>query len=163
MKDPGKRDWRPGVERLLAQPRDLKSPKVEIRHGEDSSSGLERHRALFKAYLRDMDKAVREADADWNRRVDGWAKKWKNRDRALEHMWTERPAGPASHRDLIGVVRRYWLQCVALNNKVDASERVAPETFILAWVIAEGHNDAARVLSGMPYWPLGQDEDGNWL
>ena len=39
MKDPGKRDWRPGVERLLAQPRDLEGPEGEIRHGEESSSG----------------------------------------------------------------------------------------------------------------------------
>lgn len=163
MKDPGKRDWRPGVERLLAQPRDLERPEGELRWDAEPNSGSAEHRKLFKTYLQDLEQAVQEADADWNRRVDGWAKRWKNRDRALEHLWTERPAGPASHRDLIAVVRRYWLQCVALNKQVGAAERVAPETFVLSWVVAEGRDDEARVLAGMPYWPIGQDADGSWV
>jgi len=163
MKDPSKRDWRLGVKRLLSQLRDLDEPAGELRH--DNVSGLISiaHRSLFKTYLSELEKVVHEANADWNTRVDGWAKQWNSHDRALEHMWTERPAGPSSHRDLVKVVRHYWLQCVKLNQEVDQSERVAPETFILVWVIAEGKEEEVRVLAYMPYWPLGQDDDGNWV
>jgi hypothetical protein len=61
------------------------------------------------------------------------------------------------------VVREYWLKCDDVNQKTRAEERVAPEDFLLRWLADNGRDELAEFLAGMPYWPIGMDEDGRWV
>ena len=38
-----------------------------------------------------------------------------------------------------------------------------PEEFLLRWLVTDRLDELAEFLAGMPYWPIGMDEDGNWV
>ena len=87
----------------------------------------------------------------------------RSEQEAARAAWMRRPAGPASYPGMVALVREYWLACDALNRKCAEEERVPPWTFLLSWLMDESHYEAVGVLACMPYWPIGLDEDGNWV
>ena len=70
---------------------------------------------------------------------------------------------PADFTDVIGTIRRFWLECDALNKKIQRSERVPPEQFILEWLLDGEHDDLVSFLSKLTYLPIGLDQEGNWI
>jgi hypothetical protein len=73
------------------------------------------------------------------------------------------PAGAAFDARVVAVVRKYWLACDVLNQKVAEDVRISPQVFLLEWLLREREQEALEVLAGMPYWPIGMDPNGNWV
>jgi hypothetical protein len=87
-----------------------------------------------------------------------------DRDQAVENVNKRRPTGLMSLGASDAVVREYWLKCDALNRKTTNTEdTVAPEDFVLGWLLDGKHEKLGEFLADMPYWPIGMDEAGNWV
>ncbi|RAZ71672.1 hypothetical protein [Mesorhizobium atlanticum] len=147
-----------GAKRLLAQPRDLPLGNVaEI----PLDTAPQSYRQLFLSYIEELDRACAIAIAWWNNLV----RRSMERDgldemQAMRFNYEQRPAGPASRPEVVFVVRDYWLRVVALNETNRGQTGVAPQILLLSWLPGNGH--LYGILTAMPYWPIGLDENGNW-
>ena len=153
-----------GLARLLSAPKDVQ----RWDHGVGDpgmAAASDAHRQLFADYRRALQAVVPEAVAEWNDAIAEGTQEVGNRDEVITILWSRSPAGPAAKGEVIAAVRRFWLACDALNRRSPAAARVAPEAFVLAWLVAQAGvaSDAVQVLCCMPYWPLALDRDGNWL
>jgi hypothetical protein len=146
-----------GINRLLAAPMDLALSGAPVWDADPKAPGSAQHRALFKLYVKELRKKVPAALRFWEDLAS--AAKSDGDEMAA---WRTRPAGPASDPHFVAVIRNYWLRCHALNMEVEAGERIPPEVFLLAWLVAAEHSNFVEVLACMPYWPIGMDEDGAW-
>lgn len=155
---------RNGVARLLNAPRDLERWDARI-CAPAYSDASEEHRRLFDAYKTDLRNSVVRAVEVWEGETQGWASAGRTRDEAVQEMWMTYPAGPAAQPFFVALIRRYWLDCDAINRVVPKSQAVAPEAFLLGWLVVEGpaEVESVKILSCMPYWPLGLDREGNWI
>jgi hypothetical protein len=70
-------------------------------------------------------------------------------------------AGPAAAGEVIWLVRHYWLAFDALNRDLGADERVAPPVALLGW-LGDAPKEYTRLLTCLPYWPIGLDAAGRW-
>ena len=86
-----------------------------------------------------------------------------NIDVAVENAYQTTLAGPAACSEIIWTVRKFWLECAKLNANHPTEMRVIPEVFLLQWLADDNQDEWVKVLSGMPYWPIGIDESGNWV
>jgi hypothetical protein len=162
MKDPGLRDWRIGVQRLLEAPLDLAMSGAPVWRYVQMPRPI-RHVQLFEAYLGELNVVIPEAQGWWSGSLSKHQQRLGSLDEAMRLVWFNRPAGPASYPNVVGVVRRYWLACDALNREAaEVTQRVPPEIFLLQWLVEEEDMEAVRVLAGMPYWPVGLDAEGHW-
>jgi len=152
-----------GVYRLLNAPLDLALSGARVVSESASPENAPRHKALFSSYRKDLRKAIPEALAWWNDLIEAAKEEYRTEKRALMETWRERPAGPVSDPALVALIRRYWLQCDSLNREGPAGSQVAPHVFLLQWLLEAGDDEAAEILSGMPYWPIGLDPAGNWV
>jgi hypothetical protein len=152
--------WKERARRLLLAAKDF-SPDVDY---PTHSRGTAAHQTLFRQYVKDLASAKEEAEAWWASLIDTEEERVGDRDQAVENVNERRPTGLMSHGASDAVVREYWLKCDALNRKTkNLEERVAPEEFLLLWLVTERFNELAEFLAGMPYWPIGMDEEGNWV
>jgi hypothetical protein len=152
--------WKERARRLLLAAQDF-SPVVD--HSPDSR-GSSAHQTLFKQYLKALEAAKEDAEAWWESLIAAEEERVGDRDQAEENVNERRPTGAMSLGATDAVVHEYWLKCAALNAKARHShERVAPEDFLLRWLVDNGRDELAEFLAGMPYWPIGMDEEGNWV
>lgn len=156
--------WRRmGIARLLTAPLDLRLSTKTAFLDTDGDKRPERHVVLFNAYVRDLEAVVPEAKKIWLAIIERVQQTIPDRDEAMIEALKFQPAGAAFDARVIGVVRRYWLACHALNGSAPEAERVSPQMFLLQWLISADYHDAVDVIAGMPYWPIGLDPDGNWI
>ena len=94
----------------------------------------------------------------WESDLDEMIESGSSVGEAIQFKLDNCAAGPAEHPHLVWLVRKYWLACA----EIDAASRVRPEVFLLKWLIDHGHRDYVTLLTAMPYWPIGLDENGNW-
>ncbi len=150
-----------GIQRLLAQPRDVAPPsdiRVARRHDEASAA----HRTLFVEYVKELLDAYNIGTEWWADIISTEEELQGGREKALEKAFNDRIAGAASSPNVVWVVRRYWLKCVTINATVGKETGVAVEIFLLQWLIDAGQPELAKLVACMPYWPIGLDENGNW-
>ena len=125
---------------------------------------LFRSRALYLAYRRDLEAALRLAERWWSgvvkRASPGLFSRKKD---ALSCAYEAAFAGPASCLELLGVVHGYWVSCVELNATLAEAVRIPPEVMLLHWLLDGKHDSWVQCLTGMPYWPIGLDADGRWV
>jgi hypothetical protein len=156
-------DSRIGVKRLLSAVRDL----PESRSGGDppisKREASVRHQQLFEQYEKALTIAIGIATPWWNGIVERTMARGGDQRAALRSAYMERPAGPASCPELVWVIRKFWLDCEAINAAVNPQDYVPPEVFLLGWLVDGQHEDMVRVVSGMPYWPIGLNELGEWV
>lgn len=130
-----------GIERLLGAAEDLRGSPLHSRRLAEVS---EFHRLAHSAYLRDLERALVEA----------------------ERCWTEQahPIGPVAHPRVLGVIQAYWALCEEINSVLGATaESVAPEQLVLDWLRDGRHGSWVDVLAALPYWPIGLDDRGRWF
>jgi hypothetical protein len=152
--------WRERARRLLQAAKDFSPDSEYPLH----ASGSAAHRALFSQYVKDLKEAKEESEAWWQSLIDTEEKRTGDRAQAEEKVNERRPTGLWSLGASDAVVREYWLKCDALNRKTkDPDLRVAPEDFLLRWLAEKHLDELAEFFAGMPYWPIGMDEDGNWV
>lgn len=152
-----------GIFRLLNAPRDLpasapwREPPIERGVASDA------YQRLFEEYEEDMEGAIDIAEQWWEDRIQARRVRGEDIQTILEESYCVSFAGPAGVGEVIWVVRKFWLRCVALNREMPEDQRVPPEVFLLHWLDDGQHTDHVQVLTGMPYWPIGLDEHGNWV
>ena len=152
--------WKERARRLLVAAKDV-SRDVEYA---PRSRGSAAHHTLFKQYVKALKTAKEDSEDWWESLIDTEEKRTGDRDQALENVIERRPTGLMSLGASDAVVREYWLKCDALNRKTkNPEERVAPEEFLLLWLVNDRLNELAEFLAEMPYWPIGMDEEGNWV
>lgn len=118
---------------------------------------------LFERYQAALTDAVAEALTWWNGLIDlSMQRNHCSRQRAEHDALTEAPVGPASHGRVIAAVRRFWLDCDALNRLNTEGDRVPPEQFVLGWLI-ERNPALAAVLGSWTYFPVGLDHQSHWI
>jgi len=148
-----------GIYRLLHAPDDVR-PSALPPGGAKRPS--EAHRALFRAYLDDLEEVYATAEASWNATVEEEIENGLELDDAiLRSIELNGVAGPANHPAVVWLIRKYWLACDLANADL-AAGFVAPQHFLLDWLIREARDDYVILLTAMPYWPIGLDVNGNW-
>ena len=153
-----------GLERLLSLPRDLDEawPRPSRPIERAQASGV--HRELFQEYEEELASNVELAMEWWKGRFSVKQRREKlNSKDALRAMYGETPAGPAAAPEIVWIVRKYWLECENRNKSLPKPQWVAPEAFLISWLMDGEHEVELKVLSGMIYWPIGLDKDGNWV
>jgi hypothetical protein len=118
------------------------------------------HRDLFEKYVAALSWAVNEARTLREQDFANLREEYEG-DRARANEAFEGYGELHADPYVIGAVREYWLACDSLN-RAEHPNAVAPETFILAW-LRDAQPDLADLVSGYPYWPIGQDDKGAWL
>lgn len=148
-----------GVWRLTNQPRDI-WPDGGADDLPRSAAPAELVR-LYDNYLHDLDEVLAIAGETWNAEVEDRRNDGLDLDEAiLDTIETNGVAGPAAHPTVVWLVRKYWLECARIG--AGQSKAVRPETFLLGWLIEDRRDDAVTLLTAMPYWPIGLDDNGNW-
>lgn len=132
-------------------------------HPRTGSVGSSRHYALFDQYLTELREAKELAEDWWEALIDAEEEdRTGDRDQAIANVEGRRSVGPVAHGAVVEVVRKFWVECAALNRQVGETERVAPEEFVLGWLMNE-YQEFAAFLSDLPFWPIGLDWEGNWV
>jgi hypothetical protein len=154
---------RSGTRRLLTAPHDLQICGAAAWPHRSPQDCTPAHRESFAAYEQQI-LMVADAALDWwNQTVEARKRSADDPRRAVREAWLNRPAGPASFPGVVSLVRDYWLMCEAINQKSEEPRRVAPEAFLLLWLMDGKHQAEVKVLSCMPYWPIGLDAEGHWV
>jgi hypothetical protein len=152
-----------GIARLLSAPRDLPPSAPWLDPPIAKSAAAPQHLALFAQYTEFLGDAMAIAEDWWQALIQGHLDEGKDRTRALEDAYERRYAGPASCPEIVWTLRKFWLDCVALNRTLTSAQQVPPEVFLLHWLDDGRHQQWIQVLSAMPYWPIGLDATGNWV
>jgi hypothetical protein len=153
-----------GIHRLLMAPQDV--PVRQAIPWRDPPPALSAapppHQALYAEYVGFLEEAVEIAEEWWDNMVqvavDGGLPP-ADAERAVLHRVF---SGPAAAGEVVWTLRTYWLRCAALNDEVKAEQRIPPQVLLLRWLVDAGRTPLVNVLTGMPYWPIGTDEKGNW-
>jgi hypothetical protein len=154
---------RKGIQRLLSAPRDLRLCGAPIWGPKGKTDGSPEHRALFVEYEKELSTIGRMALDWWDETIEARKRGSNEPDAAIRQAWMDRPAGPASYPGFVALIRDYWLGCDRLNKELPEAQRIPPEFFLLSWLLDGRHEDEVNVLACMPYWPIGLDQDGNWV
>ena len=152
-------DTAKGVARLLAAARDLPPADTPV-HASAGRADAPRHREVFASYVRHLRWAVALAIPWWNDLVHARMSRGEHEAAAIRSSYVLRPAGPASRPEVVWVVRSHWLACADLNGQVAGHQKIRPELLLLEWLRDDGHELELKVVSGMPYWPVGLDASG---
>jgi hypothetical protein len=155
---------REGLERLLLAPRDLDRWDRAIGEPGKQRASVE-HRRLFEQYKREFAEVAAEAERQWDAEIAWLREHSENSAEAIRERWTMIPAGPAARPFLVAFVRRMWLSVDSINRLVPEHEAVAPEVFLVKWLMEEVplRHVCMKVLAVIPYWPMGLDMEGNWI
>ncbi|MDX8467174.1 hypothetical protein RFM26_15890 [Mesorhizobium sp. VK23B] len=150
-----------GIERLLAQPGD-----VRARSAPSAAISLENaspeHRQVFADYVNDLKLAYDIAEAWWEDTIESQKDTGLSTKKAIAEAFDVRLAGPASNPHVVWAVRGYWLECDRVNKSVGDALSVPPEILLLRWLIEAHETDLVKLIACMPYWPVGLDEKGEW-
>jgi hypothetical protein len=121
------------------------------------------HLELFRDYVVDMRRAIQGAHAWWNALIETEARRCGNLTEAEYRVKRRNAVGRFANRGVIGVLRKYWLACEAINGQSAVGSRVPPEQFMLGMLIDTTWEDIAEFLSHLPYWPIGMSPKGEWI
>ncbi len=120
--------------------------------------GQKTHQDLFAEYAHELASAREVALRRWEGRMNTWTRRLGSEARAREKLDSQAP--PCTDTRVIGVIRKYWLTCDALNRKNPAAA-LEPREFLLGR-LRTAQPELASFLEPLPYWPMGKDEQGNW-
>ena len=154
---------REGLNRLLLAPRDLE--RWDRSTGEPGKQRASpEHRQLFEQYKSDFRNVAAEAERQWDAEISSLREHSEDVAEAVRERWTMIPGGPSARPFFVAFVRRMWLTVDSINRRVPEAQAVAPEVFLVKWLMEEIPLQDVRlkVLAAMPYWPMGLDLEGNW-
>jgi hypothetical protein len=147
----------------MSAPRDLPSSAPWTDPPIARQAASQDHQELFAEYIEFMGDAIRLAEIWWEGVIRARELAGADRRSAIDSAYQLRFAGPASSPEVVWTIRTFWLRCVALNHKHPEKQGVPPEVFLLYWLLDEMHDEWVQVISGMPYWPIGLDANGDWV
>ncbi len=150
------------VRQLLGAPTDLYNDIPDQGRERPVARATEAHRRLYAEYVADFATAYEVGEAWWADCVDAFVSDGYSKEEAVDLAYGKRLAGPASASEVVWFFRSYWLSFDELNRGLAPDDRVPPQVAMLGWLVEEKRKDYVRLLTCMPYWPLGLDENGNW-
>lgn len=151
-----------GIRRLLDAPTDLYRDIPDQGFTRKWAEASTRHQALYIEYVSDFAEAYEIGESWWNDCVDACALEAGSRAEAIDQAFAKRLAGPASAPEFVWFVRTYWLAFDEVNHGLASTDRVPPQSAMLQWLLDDKYDNYVRLLTCMPYWPIGLDENGNW-
>jgi hypothetical protein len=123
------------------------------------------HERLFADYVQELRQAKEEVEIWWRELIEAETRRVEDRQQARVQCKRRWPLGAAAHPRIVHVLRKYYLLCVALNDELtDADgegDEVYPHQFVSEWLLDEDTEDLGDFISGLSYWPIGLDEDGD--
>jgi hypothetical protein len=153
-----------GLERLLGAGVDLRPRTSGTTQERTLDEADDIHRLAHAAYLRDLERALIEAERTWARDLAHREAHGSTREQALDDLYLRRRAGPVGHPRVLGIIQAYWALCHEINHAlVDQQRHVAPEQLLLGWLRDGRRGSWLEILSALPYWPVGLDADGRWI
>ena len=153
---------RTGVYRLHNAPKDVYTRMSYSDAIVEFDKVGQQYKELYDDYNKDMQSTLENASAQWEAKLDTLIQTGLSEPDAIAALIKKRVAGPADHPMVTWVVRKYWLACDALNRESTSGGWVPPETFVVKWPYDQGRDNFIELLSALPYWPIGLDENGNW-
>ncbi|MBP7241251.1 hypothetical protein [Amaricoccus sp.] len=150
-----------GFYRLTMAPKDLRPRKGAISESHALATAPLSYKALFSDYLAEFHPVYDLAAARWNGDVEDLISQGLTFTQAIRTKIDDGVAGPAGHPRVVWLIRKYWLACCTLNRE-GRTESILPETFLLEWLAETREDGFVQLLTAMPYWPIGIDENGNW-
>jgi hypothetical protein len=150
------------IHQLLTAPDDLAGLIPDQGKAVAIAESTAEHQEVYAEYLANFRVAYDVADNWWKGCVQPFIDDGHSREEAIDMAYDNRLAGPASAPEVVWFFRTYWLEFDEVNRGLAAKDRVPPQVCMLGWLVEEGHQDYIRLLTCMPYWPMGLDENGNW-
>ena len=152
-----------GIDRLLAAMLDVREAHPAW-SGTDVplSAASQGFNELFQGYRQLLQAVYNVASPWWEGTIEAQISLGMDRPAAIEVSFEKRLAGPASHPNVVWIVRSFWLACAMLNARGDQGAYVRPEVVLLQWLIDSGETELVRLIACMPHWPVGLDENGEW-
>lgn len=147
---------------LLEAPNDLGAYIPDQGRPRALAEASTEHQALYAEYIADFANAYEIGDNWWQDCVRAFTSDGYSEEEAIDEAYGKRLAGPASAPEVVWFFRTYWLAFDELNRSLAADDRVPPQVALLGWLVEEDRKDYVRLLTCMPYWPMGLDENGNW-
>jgi hypothetical protein len=151
-----------GVYQLLNAPSDVEGGTPVSDYDGSAADAHEDLRKLFSAYRNGYRFFYPHAERWWKGCVAAELTEKRTRYEALQAAFERRLAGPASAPEFVWFIRYFWLRCDGINKKLPLEHRVAPEVVLLKWLVDAGDQDYVTLITCMPYWPMGLDEQGEW-
>lgn len=150
------------VRQLLDAPNDLAAFVPEQGKPRPVAAGTAQHQDIYAKYLANFEVAYEVADDWWKGCVAAYLEDGYDAEEANELAYEKRLAGPASAPEVVWFFRNYWLAFDEVNRSLEPKDRVPPQVAMLGWLVEENRKNYVRLLTCMPYWPIGLDENGNW-
>jgi hypothetical protein len=120
------------------------------------------HERLFRAYVRELREAKLAAEAWWKKLIASEMQSSVSRNDALISVKKRWPIGPCAHPFVLAVLRKYWLECEAINRKVSElgdeagdEESVSPIIFLCDYLMDGKNEKLAAFIAPINYWPIG--------
>ncbi|WP_095080760.1 hypothetical protein [Mesorhizobium sophorae] len=151
-----------GVRQLLNAPDDLAGQVPGQGKAKPIAEATEQHREIYAEYIANFEVAYKVADNWWQGNVQAFVEEGYDHDEAVDLAFDRRLAGPASAPEVVWFFRNYWLEFDEVNRSLPAADRVPPQVAMLQWLVDEKYEDYVQLITCMPYWPIGLDENGNW-
>ncbi|MDW3224258.1 MAG: hypothetical protein R8G34_15485 [Paracoccaceae bacterium] len=154
---------RTGIYRLHNAPRDAYTLRDYSNAIFELDDAPEVFRSAYGDFLEDITDALNGAMSHWQDQIDAQIEEGDSEKEAIMRLTLTMLGGPARHQPFISAIRRNWLAIQAISQPLPAEARwVAPETIMAKWPYDQKLSELVSVVSAMPYWPVGLDEDGNW-
>jgi hypothetical protein len=153
---------RKGISRLYCAPSDLFSTDMSDKPPKKYEVSGAAHQALFADFLVNLSRIYPAIEEWWSSLVDAQMEEGVTRAEAIDLAFEKRLAGPAAAPEFVSLVRGTWLDCARLNAKLPEADQVPPEELMLGWLLDRNEEKFVQLLTCMPYWPIGLDENGNW-
>ncbi|MCO5066551.1 MAG: hypothetical protein M9924_19395 [Rhizobiaceae bacterium] len=150
------------VQQLLEAPDDLAPLVTDQGRARPLTQAGSEHQSLYAQYITDFETAYEIGDAWWQDCVDAFTEDGHPEDEAVDLAYSKRLAGPASAPEVVWFFRTYWLAFDEVNRALPPEDRVPPQVALLGWLVEEDRTEYIRLLTCMPYWPIGLDENRNW-
>jgi len=152
------------IQTLLGAPGDIEggTPLPEGRGMGALGQAHPKLRKMFETYREGYQFLYPTADQWWRDCVAARERPGRTHEEAVREAFEVRAAGPASAPEFVWFVRFFWFACDDIIKSLPLRQRVAPEIVLLKWLADAGERDAVTLLTSMPYWPIGLDEQGEW-
>jgi hypothetical protein len=147
---------------LLNAPKDIDAGTKVSNYARRLADASAEHQKLFSAYRNGYKFFYPHAEKWWRGCIAAQEEFHPTRAEAIDAAYDVRLAGPASVPEYVWFIRYFWLKCDGINKAMPIGDRVAPEQLLLQWLVDAGDTDYVTLVTCMPYWPMGVDEQGEW-
>ena len=145
------------------------------------------YEALREQYVDELRTAKDEVSDWWSALVAVTFARLGSPEEAEKDLRRRWPVGPAAHPRILGIVRKYFLACDALNQQVRAriaeqqqkgtlfsladpeqaeeqpDQPLSPGVLIEESLSTKGSYDLGKIVGRLSYWPIGVDAEGRFV